>query len=724
MADEEKKIKIVVELDDKDAKRARADWERVAGREGAQRIQQMQQSQRLGHKAATLRTREQNATRAHLRSEIRDRSTLNNQLAASTRMSGGGGGAGGRGAGRGGGRGGGGGKGPVGFGGGFSRGTGMHAMQQRLGKKAGGFSAGGLAGYAVGGVVSAIAAGAVAAVTAIVGAVVSQIPATDAAYRNYVKAAVGVLGISKSSSAVKSRAGAGIGLGFTEVESLQQMRGVARATGSIDSLTSAQTYARGMSMDVGEVSEHMGVMTRAGANLKGPQGMKTFERVMSHAVTSGLDKSRAVEHMGAVSQLVQSAQGRTAGAVDIGGISGLLSFLSKSGMPGLQGARGAGVLTSFDSTLRRAGGGGSDATSAFMMRAMGYGTGGNVDYYNATRSAQRGILGKGGAGNLMNIFSQHASEKGTGAFANLELSRMTDLSIDQIEDLRKVIGSGGPDVQKQIESITAASLPLEEQIRDTLKGDILTSLQRSAEHERAQAEMGEQISPILDDMRHTIQTLVQTLWPALVVVMEQMRDALHVIVELLRGAFGGMVDGRIASKAREGLEGEMADLRAQKRGGSLNAEDYTAGMKNIASRAAAARANLVAADPGVLTSLLESMPGMGDLRKNRQDQRNQELERLQALMTDAGVRSEFGTGGLEESSAALTAASAGRARDRARRIGEEDRFNATQRGTAAQSEVIGGILNGPVTNVVVNVPVPENVAAPRATTVPQVRPPR
>lgn len=433
---------------------------------------------------------------------------------------------GGKGPGRGGGPGGGG---PGGGGGGGGRGGGGSTGEWMMG------GAAGLVSRVVG---------------QLVHMVTSQIAPSDAAFTNYSKSSIGLRSFA-SDSDIGSVSKRGRKYGYSQLEGVQQMRGVARATGSVGDLTSAQAMSRHMGMDVNEVSDQMGMLTRSGEGGKGTRGERALQRLMSTAVSSGLDKSRAGEHLQAVAGMVEMAGGRTAGAVNASDISGLLAFFSKSGQAGLQGARGATVLSQIDQTVSGAGFGNSGGdVQALIMRAMGFGTGGNASFYDAKSSAQQGIFGKEGAGNLRKVFGQFDQEYGTGQGGNLAVSESFHLALPIVEQIRELIRKGGPNMDKDIAAATASSQPVESQILEAIKGPSLDRLTEIAATEEGLIEQGRLMAPMMDSITRDMNQMVHDMWPILLRVMDVVATGVSLIADFIKTAFRGVV---AAGEAERGM---------------------------------------------------------------------------------------------------------------------------------------------------------------------------
>lgn len=508
------------------------------------------------------------------------------------------------------------------------------------GGRGGGGGGGGTGMWIMGGIAGGIAA----AVGALVNMVVSQIAPSDETFTNFAKAARPLRALS-GGTGIRGIAQKGREFGFTELESIQQMRGVARATGSIGDLTTAQATARGMGMDVGEVSEYMGMLTRSGQGGKGAQGERALYRLMSSAMASGLDKSRAGEHLQAVSSLVQSAGGRLAGTVDAAGIGGLLAYFSKSGQAGLQGARGGAVLSQMDSVITGAGYGSSgDPIQALIMRAMGFGTGGNADLYTATGRAQQGIFGEKGAANLRAVVSQFETEyaRAGDQGINRAMSESFHLSQDIIEQIREVIHRGGPDMDAEIAQLTQGERPVEDQILSVLDGTIDSRLETIIDTETQLLNQGERNSRALDDITNDVNRMAAAMWDAVVPILRIIADAVKIVANFVTSLFRGATAVDQARYKMEDAQGALRDVFAKSddEGVRRNAmQVYRDQMERIHADLEYARVN-----PGAGTHLIDALSGNDGLARNRELVAAQERVRLHADTMEQKYRERVDAG--------------------------------------------------------------------------------
>ncbi len=433
----------------------------------------------------------------------------------------------------------------------FRKTTGYRSAGERFGgaAKSVGRGASGIAKGAGQGLmaVGGLVAGAVFAIAGtLVNAITSQITSGYASFINFGRARAGLSGMG----AIKGGFGRSARLGFSKTETVQQMRGVGRATGNINAVGQAQAAARSFGGEVSEVTGLMGTMTRGGQGFGGRAGTggeKSLTRIMSHAFTAGLDHSRAGEHLEAVAQGIKAAQTVSGGAVDSSQISAMLAFFGRSGSVGLQGAAGYEQISKVDQFMKSAGfGQGGDAASALAYQAMGFGqpgAGGRTSYYQATKQLQGGVFGEGGAGNLMKVFERFA-QTGGGANTektNIEISNAMGMSLDVIEKIWGAIGQGGGTdaTTKAIAAITKESMPIDKQILEATKGGHLAVAQRVAHLENRLIEIGERNHVAIEKLQDTFNDIVDTMMPTAVKILQTIAETIANLWSWLKDFFGG-----------------------------------------------------------------------------------------------------------------------------------------------------------------------------------------
>lgn len=333
-------------------------------------------------------------------------------------------------------------------------------------------------------------------------------------------------------------------LGYSATETVQQMQGVARATGGGENLIgrtqTAQAYARMYGGDVGEVTGFMGTLTQA----RGSANKREFSRMMQHAMTAGMDKSRAGEAMAVISSQIAGAASVSGGKVDASAISGLVAWLGRGGNPALQGARGANILGAFDSTLKGVGsiGVNQEAAKALIMQSFGFGnaTGDSASYFQVLRRAQQGVYGR--PENLLDMIGGVERNTGGGEQATYALSGMTGLSMDAIDAVRQRLASGGSREQilADVNKIIKEEAPIDVQTLDTMK-ESLKLAERAAVIDNELVEHGLASSEALEDIQDEMRKLVAELMPSAINILEGIRDAIYWIKDAMGSlaAFAG-----------------------------------------------------------------------------------------------------------------------------------------------------------------------------------------
>jgi len=311
--------------------------------------------------------------------------------------------------------------------------------------------------------------------------------------------------------------------GYSDTDTVQQMRGMGRATGQLAPTIKAQQISRSYGGTVDEVTEFFGTLTRAGQGFGGKAGQGgnlQMRRILSDAFKSGLDRSRAGEVLQSVASGVKAAQSATAGAVDASRISALLSFFSRSGKSGLQGARGAAVMGALDSTIKGAGrlSAGADVTKTLLLQSQGFGVpGGNTSYLGATRNLEQGVFGTGGAKNLVKMVDRIRGMGGDREMQAAQLSALTGGTLNQsvsgsVLDTINA-GGGSSKVLASIEAITKEQKPINEQLLDTSK-ESLRVAQRVAHLDNRLLDIGKQSSASIEKMQDAMLHVADILMPA------------------------------------------------------------------------------------------------------------------------------------------------------------------------------------------------------------------
>ncbi len=332
-------------------------------------------------------------------------------------------------------------------------------------------------------------------------------------------------------------------LAFDKTETIGQAHGVARATGQLGAVGTAQESARFFGGSVEETTGLMGSLTRGGQgfnNQGGGAGRTQMFRMLRDATASGLDRSRVGEHLEAVSSAIESTGQSLAGDVNASQISGLLAMIGSTGRSGFQGARGMNVLSQVDQGIKS--GGRDEYSQAMQLAAFGFGVPGrDTDYFTARGRMEQGIFGEGGDRNLIDTINQYRGMTGnrqeqilgmqeSGSFGNLTQS--------QISGLMDAVDSSGGDlssVQSAIDNLRSSQGSIEEQIRDNLKTGQATVAQRIVDLNNRLTNIGERSFDAMANMQDAVIALQDNLLPTAIRIL----DTISSVVTDIRNAIPG-----------------------------------------------------------------------------------------------------------------------------------------------------------------------------------------
>lgn len=300
------------------------------------------------------------------------------------------------------------------------------------------------------------------AIAGLIGAVSSQITSGYGKYSQYARGMVGLTGTGATYQGVNRLATRAVALGYDPIETVEQTRAAAIATGQAGSVTTAQMISRGTTLDVGQATNLMGVLTQAGTGFggqAGTKGQRELRKTVALGFEAGIDKARIPEFITGVEQVVKLQMARQGGEVSASRYAQLLQAMGAGGAAGLQGARGAALFQKLNEAIVKPGGG--ETGQAMMMQAMGFGRpGGNATYYEALRQQERGA----DPTNVKALFRETRAQFGGGEEQILALREMTGASITQLEKLREVIeGVETTKSKKELEEILDKMKPIEEQ---------------------------------------------------------------------------------------------------------------------------------------------------------------------------------------------------------------------------------------------------------------------
>lgn len=391
------------------------------------------------------------------------------------------------------------------------------------GGKGGGRGRGGRLGRLAGGAAGALGGLAVAGAGALVGLLASHATAGYQAYVGSAGARAGLQGLSGSHHSIDKQLG--VRMGYDQNAMYGAARGIARQTGSMGAVNQAAILSRYYGGDMGEIGSFMGSLTRGGsADFRGPEGQKVLGRVMSEAVKSGLNKSRAGEHLESVAGMIQQVGSRQAVDVDAGGISGLLSLIGRHGGEGLRGARGMNVLAGIDQGIRS--GGTTEGSEAFVLQTIGFGRpGSNMDYFEAKRIQERGLFGgKDGPnidllmGMLKNAQEYAGGSREGAAYYMVKDGLSGNATMDQILELWDALDAAGGDpakIKAAIEKIAEEAKPIDEKML-TINEELLKLAQDQSSDTDRLIEIGEKLYPVVRKLVEFLQDLVDDLLPPIV----------------------------------------------------------------------------------------------------------------------------------------------------------------------------------------------------------------
>lgn len=391
------------------------------------------------------------------------------------------------------------------------------------GGRGGGRGRGGLMGRMAGGAMGMLKALPFAGVGALAGLVASHAAAGYGAYVGSAGARAGLHGLSGSHHSIDKQLG--VRMGYDQNVMYGAARSIARQTGSMGAVNLAAVLSRYYGGDMGEIGSFMGSLTRGGsADFRGPEGQKVLGRVMTDAVKSGLNKSRAGEHLEAVASMIQQVGSRQAVDVDAGGISGLLSLIGRYGGEGLRGARGMNVLAGIDQGIRS--GGTTEGSEAFVLQTIGFGRpGSNMDYFEAKRIQERGLFGgKDGPnidllmGMLKNAQEYAGGSREGAAYYLVKDGLSGNATMDQILELWDALDAAGGDSEKikaAIEKISEEAKPIDEKML-SINEELLKVTQNQALDMNRLIKLGEDLYPLVRDLVEFLQRLVNDLLPPIV----------------------------------------------------------------------------------------------------------------------------------------------------------------------------------------------------------------
>ncbi|NBU69848.1 MAG: hypothetical protein EBS53_00060 [Bacteroidetes bacterium] len=404
--------------------------------------------------------------------------------------------------------------------------------------------AGQAAGALLGGVLSTavgtLAAAAVSALTRLVAMPFRAIGEQYESYRNYAQQLsklAGYAGGGASAADIKSlRLGAGQALGYSPEEVISAAAMTSRATGSYKGTGSALALSRVLGQDVSETTGMLGQMRQAGYKdfTSTGAGYRDLTKAMAAGVASGLEKARLPEFLSGVMDLTSKAAGRAAGDVSTAPFAQLLSTLARSGVSGLQGARGAAVASALEEGFTSPGGG--EEGRALALHAMSFGRG--KSYYAAIQALERGTAGDPQF--IKQMIDTVSESAGSGEEANLAIKEMLGgrLTTVQIEAVRKAL-KAGEDPTTVLGEALESERDILRDIRSLLSGgndEFLHESRRAASIANENIDNGAQLKDALESIQDVLREFitqnidtVRTVLTELATFMEEMRPVLRAI---------------------------------------------------------------------------------------------------------------------------------------------------------------------------------------------------
>jgi hypothetical protein len=404
--------------------------------------------------------------------------------------------------------------------------------------------AGQAAGALLGGVLSTavgtLAAAAVSALTRLVAMPFRAIGEQYESYRNYAQQLsklAGYAGGGASAADIKSlRLGAGQALGYSPEEVISAAAMTSRATGSYKGTGSALALSRVLGQDVSETTGMLGQMRQAGYKdfTSTGAGYRDLTKAMAAGVASGLEKARLPEFLSGVMDLTSKAAGRAAGDVSTAPFAQLLSTLARSGVSGLQGARGAAVASALEEGFTSPGGG--EEGRALALHAMGFGRG--KSFYAATQALERGTAGDPQF--IKQMIDTVNESAVSGEEANLAIKEMLGgrLNTVQIEAVQKAI-KAGEDPTAVLGEALESERDILRDIRSLLSGgndEFLHESRRAASIANENIDNGAQLKDALESIQDVLREFitqnidtVRTVLTELATFMEEMRPVLRAI---------------------------------------------------------------------------------------------------------------------------------------------------------------------------------------------------
>lgn len=375
----------------------------------------------------------------------------------------------------------------------------------------------------------------------------------------------------------------GVRLGYNKAESAQHAALMGRATG-VTGPRELQQAMRATALSGGEAAGIFGALAQGGLGFEGAgggiagvkkgqsKGGREFQRMIAAGMESGLKRGRLPEFFQGITKLMQEQQRVRVGEVGGADYAKTLAMWGRSGLSGLQGARGGAVLNQVNQGIRKPGGG--EAGKAFMMQAMGFGRpGGGTSFYKAEKMREEGAT----SGNVMRVMTEVKKQFGTGQEAALTMRESLGVSLQQAEALLKLYDSSDSAEKKlkDIDEIMESSKSLEQQSVDYLKktaGKLTRIAGRFDESTRHGAKAAKYIEQVEDWQYKLVGAMFK--------VVDYL-EKIHGEIALFVGAWSGGID----KKRKEALDRSRETFYRAQEATGLKRQYLLASAKTDAQRA-------------------------------------------------------------------------------------------------------------------------------------------
>jgi len=329
---------------------------------------------------------------------------------------------------------------------------------------------------------------------------------------------------------------------FTPQEVMKQATQLLTSTGSAkvvtDVLPEIMKLSRTQGVDAGAFQGVSATMTRGG----GVEGKQLKESVAAGMV-SGLKKGRLTEYLQAIDGLMQQQQQISTADTTGSGINALMAQLGSTGVAGLQGARGAGVASKIDASIRNPQG---EAAEMLMLQAIGMGD--SKSFVQAKEIMQEGILSDDtGMDTMKNVFKR-IEELGGGNTEETQLlgSEALGLTIRQFKDVQAAMKSTGTDeeIRKKIQEVTDEKTP---------EGEMVERLKQSIDVQHNLVTRMESSDTHMLDLQKAIEKLKTDLAPVITKLIEAiagLAEDTHYLIEEFKKLTGGTPEGGDPSKPK------------------------------------------------------------------------------------------------------------------------------------------------------------------------------